>query len=75
MPCATISRASCGARLVRHGEHGARVALGQLAALDHREHVVGQLEQAQLVRDRGFERPTRSATSPSESSNSSISTA
>ena len=29
----------------------ARVALGQLAALEHREHVVGKLEQPQAVRD------------------------
>ncbi len=27
------------------------MALGQLAALDHREHVVGQLEQPDAVRD------------------------
>ena len=52
-PCATMRRASLRRSLViRHGEHGAGVALRDLAALDHREHVVGQLEQAQLVRDR-----------------------
>ena len=33
-------------------EHRARVALGQLAAADHREHVARQLEQAHAVRDR-----------------------
>ena len=33
--------------VVRDGEHGAGVALRELAALDHREHVVGQLEQPQ----------------------------
>ena len=38
--------------VVGDGEHGPRVALGELAALDHREHVVGELEEPQLVRDR-----------------------
>ena len=37
--------------MVGHGEDGARVAFAQLAALDHPEHVVGQLEQADPVRD------------------------
>ena len=38
--------------MIRHRKHGAGVAFGQLAALDHPQHVVGQLEQAQPVRDR-----------------------
>ena len=38
--------------MVGHREHRAGVALGQLAALDHREHVVRQLEQPDAVRDR-----------------------
>ena len=55
MPWATILRASLRRLgLVRDGEHGAGVALRELAALDHREHVVGELEQPQLVRDRGL---------------------
>ena len=37
--------------MIRDGENGARVTLAQLAALDHPEHVVGQLEQADPVRD------------------------
>ena len=41
----------------------------------HREHVVGQLEQAHAVRDRRLRLPTRSATSPSDSPNSSSSSA
>src|SRR5581483_572123 len=38
--------------VVGNGEHGARMALAELAALDHAEHVVGELEQADPVRDR-----------------------
>ena len=38
--------------LVGHGEHRARMALGQLAPRDHAQHVLGQLEQPDPVRDR-----------------------
>ena len=38
--------------VIGHREHGARVAFGQLAARDHPEHLLRQLEQAQPVRDR-----------------------
>ena len=37
--------------LVGNRQDGARVALAQLAALDHREHVVGEVEQPHPVRD------------------------
>src|SRR5205814_810059 len=38
--------------VVRDGENRARVTVGQLAPLDHAEHVLGQLEQADPVGDR-----------------------
>ena len=47
-----LARELAAAVVVGDREHGAGVALGQLAALDHREHVVGQLEQPDPVRDR-----------------------
>ena len=37
--------------VVGHGEHRARMAFGELPALEHAEHVVGQIEQADPVRD------------------------
>ena len=58
--------------LVGNGQHGARMALTQLAALDHGEDVGGQVEQAHPVRHRRLDRPTRSETSPIDSPNSSI---
>ena len=42
------------------------MTLGELPALHEAEDVLGQVEQANAVRDGGFDRPTRSATSPSE---------
>ena len=69
--CASLRRPSWSGT----AEHRAGVALGELAALDQREHVVRQLEQPELFETVGFDLPTRSATSPSESSNSSSSTA
>ena len=45
---------ACGGVVVGHRQHRPRVTLGQLAAADHREHVVGQLEQPDPVRDRGL---------------------
>src|SRR4051794_7695225 len=41
-------------RVSRYREHGPGVAFGELSALEHREHVLGQLEQPQPVRDRGL---------------------
>ena len=46
-----LAREPAAALVVGHREDGARVAFAQLAALDHPEHVVGQLEQADPVRD------------------------
>jgi hypothetical protein len=66
---------AAAAVLVRHGEHRARVALGQLAALDAARARRRKLEQPQRFETVGFALPTRSATSPSESSNSSSSSA
>ena len=40
--------------MIRDREHRARVSFGELPALEHREHVVRQLEQANPVRDRGL---------------------
>src|SRR5436190_266423 len=42
---------SAPAFVVWHGEHRAGVSLAELAALEHAEHVVGQLEQPNPVRD------------------------
>src|SRR5207253_11233955 len=38
--------------VVRNGKNRARVTIGQLASLDHAEHVLGELEQADPVGDR-----------------------
>ena len=47
-----LAREAAAALVVGHREHGARVPFRELAALDHAEHVVRQLEQADAVRHR-----------------------
>ena len=52
-PRLTISRAKRRrSSVVRDGEHGPHASLAELAALEHREHVLRQVEQAHAVRDR-----------------------
>jgi hypothetical protein len=59
------------ALVVGDGKHRARVPLGQVAALDEAEHVVGKLEQAQPVRHGRLRLAHPLGESPRESSNSS----
>ena len=52
-PWRTISASQpAPAFVVGDGQHRSRVPFGQLAALEHRQDVVGELEQPQPVRDR-----------------------
>ena len=74
-PRRTEARELAALLLAGHGKHRPRMTFGQLASLDHAKDIVGEIEQAQAVATAGFERPTRSATSPSDSTNSSRRTA
>ena len=49
-----LAREAASALVVGNSQDGASVPLGQLAPLDHREHVVGELEKPQPVRDGGL---------------------
>ena len=47
-----LPRQRTTALVVRHGQHGARMTLGELTALDHLDHVLGKLEQPHPIRHR-----------------------
>src|SRR4051794_23629501 len=49
-----LARQCAAALVVGNREHGTRVTLGQLPALEHLQDVLGQLEQAHAVGDRGL---------------------
>src|SRR5437763_2121516 len=49
-----LARQPAATLVVGDGENRTRMTLAQLTALDHAEHVVGEVEQADPVRDRGL---------------------
>ena len=50
--CGDLPRQAPARVVVRQRQHGPGVALGEVAAGEHPEHVLGKLEQADAVRDR-----------------------